>query len=122
MNSAHKLAAVREPGYPVGMTAPCWFTCPCGATHRAFAENIDCPCGQRWTADGYRRPSPGDTERVILNGIPHDVIAEAPLGPLGQAADPACLRMVTLRRPNGHRLTYAKDYGQGRYRVLSGPA
>lgn len=65
MSTVTKLAAVREPGHPIGESAPCWFTCPCGAKHRAFQESIACACGARWTADGYRR-APLSADPVAL--------------------------------------------------------
>lgn len=117
-----KLAAVREEGYPVGVTAPCWFTCPCGRRHKAFVDTIDCACGRRWNEHGYGTSEVGPSakpEQVILNGIAYHVIAEETLPPRAQANDPKCRRLVTLRRPNGRKERIAKDYGNGRYLVFA---
>ena len=49
-----KLAAIREPGYPVGQTAPCFFHCPCGTKVPAFSGEQTCAgCGTRYTASGW---------------------------------------------------------------------
>lgn len=48
-----KVAAIREPGWPVGSPAPCYLNCPCGARPRAYQGEVRCACGQLYTDDGY---------------------------------------------------------------------
>lgn len=48
-----KLAAIREPGYPVGEPAPCFFHCPCGAKVPAYQGEQACQCGTRYDARGW---------------------------------------------------------------------
>ena len=49
-----KLAAIREPGYPMGETAPCFFHCPCGEKVPAFQPGIQtCSCGTQYARDGW---------------------------------------------------------------------
>lgn len=50
-----KLAAIREEGYPQGVTAPCWFHCPCGERVPAFDGDQECKCGARYDSRGYVR-------------------------------------------------------------------
>ena len=53
-----KLAAIREEGYPQGVSAPCWFTCPdCQTKMPAFGETQVCGCGIHWTSRGYKMPA-----------------------------------------------------------------
>ena len=50
-----KLAAVREPGHPIGSSAPCWFTCPmCKARMPAYDGDHTCACDATWSANGWR--------------------------------------------------------------------
>ena len=67
-------------------------------------------------------PTRQTPEYVIVGGIRYEVIAEQPLGPLAQANDPACKRLVTLRRPNGTKQKIGKDYGgvsqYGNHRIV----
>ena len=49
-----KIAAIREDGFPQGVTAPCWMTCPaCNTRMPAFTTEQTCDCGTRWTPTGY---------------------------------------------------------------------
>ena len=51
-----KVAMIRRPGYPVGVSAPLYLNCPCGA-QPAVPENMEgivtCACGKRYTPDGF---------------------------------------------------------------------
>lgn len=48
-----KLAAIREPGYPVGQPAPTFFHCPCGEKVPAFQGEQTCACGTRYDSRGW---------------------------------------------------------------------
>lgn len=48
-----KLAVIREAGYPVGQTAPCWLNCPCGNRVPAYEGEQECECGVRYNASGW---------------------------------------------------------------------
>ncbi len=53
-----KLAVKREPGYPVGTTAPCYLDCPCGMKldlPSTMVMGVRCPdCGAAYDAGGWR--------------------------------------------------------------------
>jgi len=52
-----KIAIVREDGYPVGMTAPCWMYCTCGDRLPALNGNQECPtCHVRYDGSGWVLP------------------------------------------------------------------
>jgi hypothetical protein len=54
-----KVAVIRAEGYPIGVTAPVYLNCPCGARPQPseYAEVV-CKCGRRYTASGWLRSGP----------------------------------------------------------------
>lgn len=54
-----KVAMVREPGYPVGVTAPMYLNCPCGAKPATDGSaDVACACGQRYSGTGWVMSNP----------------------------------------------------------------
>jgi hypothetical protein len=48
-----KVARIRQPGYPVGVPAPMYLNCPCGAKPEAPDLVVECACGRVYDANGY---------------------------------------------------------------------
>ena len=51
-----KVAMIREPGYPVGVPAPCYLRCPCGAKPSTVpgGATVTChQCGTTYTSTGW---------------------------------------------------------------------
>ena len=50
-----KAGWIRLPGYPVGLPAPGYLNCPCGAQPATLIDGPDvpCTCGVTYTANGW---------------------------------------------------------------------
>lgn len=55
-----KVAMIRKEGYPVGVSAPVYLKCPCGAkpdTNLDTEADVTCVCGRLFTYNGYIQES-----------------------------------------------------------------
>jgi hypothetical protein len=55
MSELTKVAMIRAAGYPVGIGAPVYLNCPCGARPATTGTGPDvvCSCGAVYTANGW---------------------------------------------------------------------